>query len=253
VNCRNHEVTPLELPDGVTIVGIDCGFKHPDARSKYAKARTAAFMGQAFIEATLAARGYDTGHWNGSLSAISIKDYVGFLRDRIPTRIKGEHFCEKFNRCIDPLTEIDPDAMYRVRSRTEHHIYESDRVIKFAGCLRRARRTGNRQELVNAGKEMLASHWSYGQRCGLGSVATDALVKLLRGQAEAGIYGAKVSGHGAGGTVVVLMEEHERARSALRDAIAQYEDKHSNQTTMFEGGTDGSLHYGVRQCEVQAD
>ena len=45
------------------------------------------------------------------------------------------------------------------------------------------------------------------------------------------------------------MEDTERAQSALRDALALYERGQARQTTMFEGGTDGALHYGVRQYE----
>jgi galactokinase len=249
VNSRKHEVAALDFPKGVTVVGIDCGFKHPDAVGKYVRARAAAFMGKAFIEAALAARRGDAAPWDGALSSISVKDYVGFLRDRIPTRIKGSDFREKFKKSFDPLTEVDSDLMYKVRSRTEHHIYEADRVFKFAGHLGRARRTGDRSALQEAGKEMLASHWSYGQRCGLGSIPTDTLVSLLREREEEGIYGAKVSAQGAGGVVVVLMEDTERARSALRDALARYERGQARQTAMFEGGTDGALHYGVRQFE----
>ena len=51
---------------------------------------------------------------------------------------------------------------------------------------------------------MAASHASY-SRCGLGTAATDRIVDAVRSAGwERGLIGARVSGGGSGGTVVVL-------------------------------------------------
>jgi L-arabinokinase len=51
---------------------------------------------------------------------------------------------------------------------------------------------------------MEAAHQSYGA-CGLGSAATDRLVEMVKeAGASAGVYGAKITGGGAGGTVCIL-------------------------------------------------
>ena len=64
---------------------------------------------------------------------------------------------------------------------------------------------------------MFASHASY-SACGLGSDGTDRLVELARAAGPAaGIYGAKITGGGSGGTVAVLAAA---GRRAVIDAIA---------------------------------
>ena len=37
---------------------------------------------------------------------------------------------------------VEPEQLYKVRSRTEHHIYENDRTHRLMERLSRARRTG---------------------------------------------------------------------------------------------------------------
>ena len=51
---------------------------------------------------------------------------------------------------------------------------------------------------------MFQSHWSYTE-CGLGCEATDQLIELVRRRAGQDLlFGAKITGGGAGGTVAVL-------------------------------------------------
>jgi L-arabinokinase len=57
----------------------------------------------------------------------------------------------------------------------------------------------------NAGRLMYGSHRSYSRNCGLGSRETDLLVSLARAEGPAGgLYGAKITGGGSGGTVAFL-------------------------------------------------
>src|SRR5205807_10620330 len=66
----------------------------------------------------------------------------------------------------------------------------------------------NRRETLDAvGELMYQSHVGYSS-IGLGCPETDAMVDAVRERgAERGFYGARVSGGGSGGTVVVLLEE----------------------------------------------
>ena len=58
---------------------------------------------------------------------------------------------------------------------------------------------------------MYESHASY-SACGLGSDGTDRLVQLVREAGPAaGLYGAKITGGGSGGTVAVLAAPGRRA------------------------------------------
>ena len=69
---------------------------------------------------------------------------------------------------------------------------------------------------------MYASHWSYSQRCGIGGAEADRITQCVRRRGPAdGLFGAKVTGGGAGGEVVVLMRNDEQARAALAEAIEE--------------------------------
>lgn len=238
----------IRLPDDLVLVGIDCGMRHPEANLKYSRVRTAAFMGRALIDRIIRHDGSGRLQWDGHLARVSVTDYVGRFRDRIPTKLKGSEYLERFGETGDPLTRIDPEFVYKIRSRTEHHIYEHTRACQFVECLSRAIRSGENRALEEAGELMYASHWSYGQRCGLGSVETDMLVSLIRGHGtDAEIYGAKITGRGCGGSVAVLMRATERARAAVDDTIKRYQSKTGRVATLLRGSLPGALVSGAQR------
>lgn len=244
--CPCTAVGSTALPDGVALVGIDCGAKPRTAAAKYRSARTASFMGRVVIERIVAHEGYDELQWNGYVSNLSVEDYILRFRDRIPKKISGRAFLDLFAETGDPLTRVDPSTVYNVRSRTEHHIYENARAHGFVGCLARAQRKGDGAALGEAGKLMYASHWSYGQRCGLGSVETDLLVGLVRRFArDAGVFGAKITGRGGGGVVVVLMRTTDAARGALDEAMAAYREKTKRTPCLITGSLPGAIVTGA--------
>ena len=246
--CQPLEVVGrLGVPDRITLVGIDCGARHPAAEQKFRHARVASFMGRRIIEQVLAARDRPSG-WRGYLARLSVSDYVDMFRDRLPTKMKGKDFLDRFGPTGDPLTSVDAGAVYKIRSRAEHHIYENSRVHQFAERLARARRIGEQGPLTEAGELMFASHWSYGQRCGLGSIETDRLVNILRRRGpRAGIWGAKICGTGAGGTVAVLMSDTDTAHEAVRESLAEYTAATGCRTRLLVGSSDGAAAHGVRQ------
>jgi len=237
---------PIPLPEGIELCGLDCGTAQTDAGQKYLRVRTATFMGRLLIERIVQHDGAQRLPWDGSLSRVSVNDYVERFRDRLPTKFKGADFIDRFGESVDPLTEIEPDFVYKIRSRTEHHIYENVRAVQFAECISRAGRTGREQPLLEAGELMYASHWSYGQRCGLGSVPTDLMVNLLRRQGPAAdIYGAKVSGRGLGGVVTVLMRASSSARAALERAREAFQAKTGRCSLAVCGSSPGALVAGA--------
>ena len=249
LRCQTCEVLgTLPLPEGLALTGIDCGARSPTANRKYIDARVAAFMGRNIIGRILAAEATAGPPWEGHLSQLTVADYVERFRDRLPTRINGADFLARFGESGDPLTTIEPGRVYKVRSRTEHHIYENARAHQFAERLARAARTHEQQAILEAGELMYASHWSYGQRCGLGSIETDRLVTLLRSEGVAnGIYGAKISGRGAGGTVVVLHSDTDTARQAIRRAADEYARQSDLDPELLAGTSPGAHAWGVRQ------
>ena len=238
----------VPLPDSLELLSVVCGEPDVAGVDKYVQVRTAAFMGRLLIDRIIQHEGAGHLQWDGHLSRISITDYVERFRDRLPTKLRGGEFLDRFGETGDPLTRVDPDVIYRVRSRTEHHIYEHARVCQFAQCLSRAIRSGDRRALVEAGELMYASHWSYGQRCGLGAVNTDLLVSLVRKHgSDAGVLGAKVAGRGSGGVTTIFAERTEAAERALAASIETFTKRTGRSVTMLRGSTPGSLITGARQ------
>jgi L-arabinokinase len=238
----------IRLPDDLLLLGVDCGVTLADALEKYGQVRTAAFMGRALIDRIIHHEGAKQGSWDGCLSRLSVTDYVERFRDRIPTKMKGKDFLDRFGETGDPLTRIDASGVYKIRSRTEHHVYEHARSRQFVECLSRAIRSADRHALVEAGELMYASHWSYGQRCGLGSIETDLLVNLIRRHgADADIYGAKISGRGCGGVVAVLMKSTDQALAALDAALGEYVSRTGHRANVLRGSAPGALVSGAQR------
>ncbi len=248
--CRPFEVgESLTIPSGIAFVGIDCGARHSAADEKYCAARTAALMGREII-ARLVAQMQGGQAWDGYLARVSVTDYVDQLRDRIPTKLKGALYLERFGPLADAHAKIDPQAVYKVRSRAEHHIYEDDRVRQFAERMARTARTGVGQALREAGELMYASHWSYGQRCGLGSIETDLLVNLLRQEgADRGVHGARISGPGAGGMVAVLLDDTPEAVDAVQRAMEAYQQRTGHTARLRSCAESGGGRLAVAQAD----
>jgi galactokinase len=95
---------------------------------------------------------------------------------------------------------------------------------------------------------MYESHASY-QGCGLGSPGTNRLVELVRREgAAAGLYGARITGGGSGGTVVVM------GRSDAADAVARvtaaYERVSGYRPHVFAGSSSGVAAFGAARVRV---
>ena len=238
----------VRLPAGVTVVGIRCGSWVTDGVVRYRRARTAAYMGRLLIQKIIDHDGADGLTWKGHLARLGISDFVQRFRDRLPTKITGEDFLSRFGETGDPLTRIEPKFVYKVRSRTEHHVYENARAHQFAQRLSRAARLGDRNITIQAGELMYASHWSHGQRCGLGSIPTEQMVTLLRRRGtEAGILGAKIAGRACGSLVVVLLDDTQEARASVDEVIRQYQAETGQTASTLTGSSAGAITTGVRE------
>ncbi len=235
----------LRLPDHLRLVAIHLGAKSDGLLDRYADVRTTSFMGRLLIDRIVRHDGLYKDQWRGFLSRVSVGDFVERFRDRLPTRLKGSDFLAHFGETGDPLTSIDPDATYRIRSRTEHHVYEHNRSRQFVEAISRAARTRDRRALLEAGEIMFASHWSFGQRCGLGSIEADALVTLLRQHGESsGIFGARITSRGCGGIVGVLCDDGDRTHAALSLALSDYARKTGCHARVLSGSREGSMISG---------
>jgi len=188
----------LPLPSPLTVWGIDSGVRHAVPGAPYRRVRCASFMGKALLDCRT--------------------DYLASLHpsdvehERLPEWMTGAEFLRRYEGVEDSMSVVEPDVAYPVRAATLHPIEEQLRVEMFAELLPLPV-TSRRARLL--GELMYASHASY-SRCGLGMGATDALVEAVRAAGwEHGLAGARVSGGGSGGTVVVL--GHQDAEPTVRE------------------------------------
>jgi len=241
--CGSGQIGPnLHLPEGSLVVAVLCGGRDPQRTHTHRTVRAATQMGRLLIERILAHENDTRVGMGGLLSRLTMTDFVERFRDRLPTKISGGEFLERFGDPGDPHAPVDPREVYKVRSRTEHHIYENMRASQFAERLSHYARNKERQRLIDAGELMYASHWSYGQRCGMICVAADRLVTLLRRRGhDAGIFGAKTAGRGCGGLVAALIEDTPTARGALEDACREFAEQHKFIPECIYASADGAL------------
>ncbi|HEX8834702.1 MAG TPA: hypothetical protein VF719_10900 [Abditibacteriaceae bacterium] len=196
---------PVPLPDGVIAVGWPSGVKHAISDSPYATARAAAFMGKKVLETAL-------GVSFGFLTELRPSQARVVGEDVLPQTISGADFLARYGNVDDALTTIEPERVYPLRAGALFPIEENFRCEAAAVLLRSASDENRIAALQAVGELMFQSHAGY-TSIGLGHPTTDAMVEAVRKLgSEGGFYGARVSGGGSGGTVVVLLE---------RDALAE--------------------------------
>ena len=247
LRCDNRTLgSTLPLPCDLRLVAIDSGHSQPGHCEKYAQVRTATFMGRLLIDRIVRHEGLLAKQWDGYLSRISVNDYVEHLRDRLPTKMSGREFLDRFGETGDRLTRIDPKQTYKIRSRTEHHVYEHARSRQFVEAIARGIRNDDRSAFVDAGSAMNASHWSGGQRCGMGSAPANSLVNALRkADPAAGIFGSRIAGRGCGGMVAVLAEDSQAAQQVLEDSIEAYARDYNVPARILTGSLAGAMVRGA--------
>ncbi|WP_337174089.1 hypothetical protein [Paludisphaera sp.] len=189
---------PVPLPEGAIVAGWPSGVRHAVSGPEYATARTAAFMGKRMLEVAL-------GRRIDHLAELPPSVVGGVTADDLPGWITGAEFLARFGWLEDPRSDVDPDRRYPARAGTEFAVGENHRG-DLAERLLRAWGADRAGTLRVVGELMYQSHLGYGS-IGLGSPETDAMVEAVRGMGPGrGFYGARASGGGCGGTVVVLLE-----------------------------------------------
>jgi L-arabinokinase len=242
---------PVPIPDGISFWGLDSGERHSVAGGDYGSVRVGAFMGYRIIAmmAGLKVRDaddrlvqIDDPRWDGYLANIDPAEFEAEFERGLPESIRGSEFLGQFHGTTDPVTRIDPARIYAVRMPTAHPVYENYRTKKFAEILSG---TVTDESTVELGELMYASHASY-SACGLGSEGTDLLVRLVREAGPArGVYGAKITGGGSGGTVAVLGRSD--AGDAVESIAAEYERRTGYRPSVFSGSSPGSAEFGYLQ------
>lgn len=245
LSCQPYEVlSHIAIPGAWRFVALDSGVKHSVGGRNYTRARVAAFMGLKILQE-------QTGRsFGGYLCNLAADEWTKRLGGRVPESLSGARFTEQFGGLPDSATSVDTDETYSVRACAEHPILEQARVERFIRLLRAARDEPDPLFLSQAGRLMIEAHRSYSQRLDLGSPETDLLVSLAmdRGPKQ-GIYGAKITGGGSGGTVVILCSGDESG-PAIEEVRAEYERETGILPRMMTGSSPGALEFGTRSVEV---
>ncbi|HKP32020.1 MAG TPA: hypothetical protein VJT83_04815 [Chitinophagaceae bacterium] len=244
IQCQPANVyDPINIPAGIEFCGIDSGVRHAVGGSSYGDVRTAAFMGYSIIssiegidDCELQKAKIDENFqqlpYSGYLSNIPVEVFEKKYVAELPETMKGKDFLAWFKVSIDNYTVIDPAKDYKVRACTAHPVYEMDRVERFQEFLQLLNDYPfNENILHEMGKLMFASHESY-TAVGLGSAETDLILNaVIKEGAERGLYGARISGGGSGGTVVILCKSGMGVEKAKR--IHQRLEQHSGMKLYF--------------------
>ena len=241
----------VALPEDLTVYGIDSGIRHAVSGADYGSVRVGAFMGYRILAeaAGLTVRGAAAGapvavddpRWRGYLANLSPSEFEG-LASHLPERIGGGAYLARYGGTTDPVTSVDPEREYAVRVPAGHPVYEHFRVQTFARLLQEGPSARRRERL---GELMYESHASY-SACGLGSAGTDRLVGLVREAGPArGLYGAKITGGGSGGTVAVLARRGREAGETVTRIAEAYAAETGHAVKVFSGSSPGAAAFGV--------
>ena len=251
--CQTCLPQPLvKLPAGLACWGIDSGVRHQVTGIEYEAARAAAFMGYKLIcdEHGIAVT-FDEGakiprwtdpRFSGYLANLPPSLYRTFEQE-LPDELSGEEYLRLGGVHVDPFTTVRPEVSYRVQACTRYAVEENHRVELFVELAR-----GMADGYTHCGAELLGelmhqSHAAYSET-GLGSEMTDLLVELARAEGPtAGIFGAKITGGGGGGTVAVLGRAD--AEAAFQRIVDNYRLATGIDAYVFRGSSMGADRFGV--------
>ena len=202
----------------------------------------------------LSVRDLNNGHvriddrdWDGYLANIKPRFFEDFYAGQLPHQLLGSQFLRKYQGITDQMTEVNPDTTYPVFAATRHPVYEHARTSAFSATLKAWR---GLEQATLLGGLMYQSHDSY-SACGLGTKATDAIVDLVREIGPTGgLYGAKVTGGGSGGTVAILGRKD--AGAAVEAVAERYAARLHLTPAIVSGSSPGSGAFGHIRVEVRS-
>lgn len=210
--CQPAEIKRLiALPQSLMLWGIDSGIRHSVGGEDYGSVRAATFAGLQIIS--------------------ELRPQTDYLANISPSEFEREY--------VTQLPE-------HIRMPTAHPIYENVRVQRFVELLDQCETCAAPREVFEElGELMYESHNSY-TALGLNSAGTDLLVELVRREGPAaGLFGAKITGGGSGGTVAVLGDQASRA--AIERVVAGYAKQTGHQPYVFHGSSAGSESFDHRR------
>ena len=255
--CQPHQVDKaISIPRGINFSGIDSGVRHAVSGASYSDVRTAAFMSYTIIALNEGAtveeleKARTSGDWSelpfkGFLANIPVSVFVEKYISILPKEISGKDFLAQYKLSIDTVTNIDEDKIYRPAVSGSHPVYENERVNEFKTLLKNFKKQDDKQiSLIRMGNLMMQSHESY-SAVGLGNEYTDKIVEMIGDAGPArGVFGARVSGGGNGGTVCILSFGKE-GKNAVKEIYHKYKQIKKQKLFFFSGSSHGA--YSLNQ------
>ena len=243
----------VSCPVNVSFVGIYTKVRRSTTSTAYIDTRTGTFMGLTILKAAFSseteensiARKISEALADNYLCNLSVQDFREQCEPLLPEQMHGAEFLDTYGETVDTVTQVDPEKLYSVRNRVQHAIYENARVRQFIAALKNADTDAERIQdyLSEAGNLMYESNASYRDLAGLGSREVDGLVNIARkiGK-QGGIYGAKITGGGGGGTVALLC--HGNVENSLTQILAAYKLAWGIDGELIRGNAAGAFEFG---------
>ncbi len=238
----------VQCPPNTSIIGISTKVPRSTKSTAYIDTRTAAFMGLSILKKELGWEKLEDNY----LCKISVDEFREYCEPILPKKIKGSEFLDKYGETVDTVTHVDPEKTYLVKDRVQHPIYENERVKLFINCIKNAEQFPDRttEFLKVAGALMYESNASYRDLAGLGSPEIDGLVNIAQKIGEqGGIYGAKITGGGEGGTVALLC--YGDYSTALTQLLHAYRLAWGIRTETLSGSSPGAFEFGHIVWELE--
>jgi len=250
--CQPHQVDKaISIPRGINFSGIDSGVRHAVSGASYSDVRAAAFMSYSIIALSEGATEEDLGHarvsadwrklpYKGFLANIPVPVFEEKYLSLLPGEISGKDFLSRYKISIDSVTTIDEQKTYRPLVCGSHPVYENARVNEFKALLKSFKKQDDKEgSLVRMGSMMLKSHESY-SAVGLGNEYTDKIVEMVRDAGpNNGVFGARVSGGGNGGTVCILSYGKE-GKNSVKEIYGRYKKELKRKLFLFSGSSHGA-------------
>ena len=254
----------ISCPLNVSFVGIHTNVRRSTSSNAYIDTRIGAFMGLTILKDAFSSKTDSSSEENDRarkisealagnyLCNISVQEFHEQCERLLPEQIHGAEFLERYGETVDTATQVEPEKSYPVRSRVEHMVYENARTMQLVAAIKKANSDPEHIHgyLREAGNLMYESNASYRDLAGLGSPEVDGLVNIARKIGEqGGIYGAKITGGGGGGTVALLC--HGSVENSLTQVRAAYKLACGIDGELIRGNAAGAFEFDYILWELK--